>query len=90
MRAAVSVVGPFATSPRLGFKSVKGWQTFLGEVMVLGWGWTAQLPGNVYGVAPCIKQVAKLSQLWLGHPCDRAYARVALPALQGAGAIPVS
>lgn len=89
MRAAVSVVGPFATSPRLGVKSVKGWQMFLGEVMVLGWGWTAQLPGAC-GVAPCIRQAAELSQPWLGHPWDREYARAALSALRGARAIPVS
>lgn len=43
---AISMVGPFATSPRLGVKSVKGCQTFLGEVMALGWGWTAQFPGD--------------------------------------------
>lgn len=31
VRAAISVVGPFVTSPRLGVKSLKGCQMFLGR-----------------------------------------------------------
>lgn len=38
MRAAISMVGPFVTSPGLGIKSVKGCQTFLGRSHGPGWG----------------------------------------------------
>lgn len=44
VRAAIAMVSPFATSPRLGVKSVKGCQTVLGRSHGAGIGPDCSVP----------------------------------------------
>lgn len=65
------MVGPFATSPGLGIKSVKGCQTFLGRSHGTGGGKEVgplSSLGNACGAAVGIRQAVELSWPWRGHP----------------------
>lgn len=61
--AAICMVGPFITSARLGIKSMKDCQTFLGRCCGSGVGSDGAVssPGSACGAAVYSKQAAELS-----------------------------